>query len=372
MPRRAGRPTAPTVEPRGTLPRYLPGVTTSQKERNWIGVSLRIVGWVFAGVFVALFSTVSVLFLYFASFPWAWARVVSACAFVLVTIGLFIWTRPRWRALVAFLAMFALIFGWFALIPASNDRHWQPDVARTAEAEFKGDTLTVRNVREFRYRGEHDYDEHWETRTYDLSQLVGLDLMFVYWGPKDIAHTMFSFAFADGQRLVVSVEARKEVGEQYAPLRSLFKQFELIYIIGDERDLIGLRSNYRGEDVYLFPTTLEPSERRALLVDILTRADALGRVPEFYAPIKANCTTTLLGHLNKVRDFKLPLSISVLLNGRMPRLAYERGQLPRDGSYEEVMARYLINGRAKEGGDGPGFSERIREGLGPPLVVRER
>ncbi len=337
-----------------------------------IAVALRIIVWSIVGIGVALLATLATLFLFVASFPWAWARIAIAIVFALGVIGLFVFVEPRWRALIAFLFVFALVCGWYALIPASNDRNWQPDVARVAEVDFDGDRVTVHNVRAFAYRSVDDFDERWETRTYDLKRLSGLDLYFVYWGPTDIAHTMFTFSFDDGQRLTVSVETRREVGEEYDALRSLFKQFELIYILGDERDLVALRSNHRGEDVYLFPFSAEPDERRALLIDILERADALGRKPEHYRTLAANCTTTLLSHLEHVRGHRLPVTIEVLLNGRMPRLAYDRGQLPRDAPFEAVMQRYSINERAREGGDGPGFPERIRVGLGPPLRKPEQ
>jgi hypothetical protein len=162
------------------------------------------------------------------------------------------------------------------------------------------------------------------------------------------------------------VETRKEVGETYDPLRSFFKQFELIYILGDERDLIALRTNTRLEDTYLFPMYMSPEERRALLVDVLIRADKLGREPGHYATIKHNCTTSLLGHLNKVLEQPIRFSWKLLLNGFIPELAYERGTLPTDAPFEEVMQRYAISAKAREAGVGPEFSASIREGIGPP------
>ncbi len=266
------------------------------------------------------------------------------------------------------LGVFALLFGgvwlWYTLIPASNDRQWQPDVARTAFAQFEGDLVTVHNVRNFRYRSIDDYDGAWETWSYDLSRLRTLDFLFSYWGPTNIAHTMLNFGFEDGRYLCVSVEVRKEVGETYAPVRSFFKHFELIYVLADERDLVALRTNHRREDVYLFPRPFTPDQIRALLEDILARVNRLHKRPEYYGTIRDNCTTSLIGHINKVRDEPVKMSLSVLMNGWLPRLAYEQGTIPADAPFEEVMQRFAISERRRDYGDGAEYSRHIRDGVG--------
>ncbi len=344
------------------------GNVGSSRSASWlIKSTLRIVAllitWSLAGVVIALLTAVAGLFLYVSSLPWEWARILLAVAFILLVVSLFAFIKPRWKAVGLFAGLFALVYLWYALIPASNDRDWLPDVASVASVDFDGDRVTIHNVRNFRYRSEEDYDEVWETRVYDLSTIRSLDLYFSYWGPRDIAHTMLSFGFENGDYLALSVETRKEVGETYDALRSFFKQFELIYILGDERDLIALRTNTRLEDTYLFPMPMPPENRRALLVDILKRADKLGREPAYYATIKNNCTTALLGHINKVAERPVRFSFKLLLNGYIPELAYERGNLPTDAPFEEVMQRYAISAKAREGGLGPGYSESIREGI---------
>ncbi len=324
-----------------------------------------LITWSVAGVVIMLLTAVAGLFLYVSSLPWAWARVLLAVAFILLVGGLFVFIKSRWKSALLFIGLFALVYLWYALIPASNDREWLPDVARVAFVDFDGDRVTIDNVRSFRYRSEHDYDEVWESRVYVLSTVRSVELYFSYWGPRDIAHTMFSFGFENGDYLALSVETRKEVGETYDPLRSFFKQFELIYILGDERDLIALRTNTRLEDTYLFPMPMPPETGRALLVDILKRADELGREPAYYATIEHNCTTSLLSHLNNVEERPVRFSLKLLLNGYIPELAYERGNLPTDAPFEEVMQRYAISAKAREAGVGPEFSESIREGIKP-------
>lgn len=330
-------------------------------------LSLLFVAWGVTGLILLLATLLGALFLFFSLQPSAWLSITAACLLPILVLVAMIVLRKPWQGVVAATLVLAVPFTWFFLLTPTNQRDWQDSVARVPVVDFDGDIVTIRDQRAFRYRAADDYDIDWVERSYDLDQLTGVDVMFVYWGSPDIAHTMLSFAFSTGPRLVVSVETRMESGEQYGALRSFFKQYELIYILADERDVVALRTNHRDEDVYIFPLPIKPIQRRELLVEILTRANELGQEPDFYRTIGANCTTTLLKDLGQARGHQAPWRIEVLLNGRMPRMAYDRGQFPTDAPYEEVISRYQVNDRALKGGTGPGFSERIRTGLGPAL-----
>jgi len=324
-------------------------------------IALRTVALSIVGLVVVLLTALAGLFLANSNLPFTWARYALAITFVLGVAALFVLLKPRWKALLGFAGLFGLVLLWFALIPASNDRRWQPDVARLATAEVAGDRITVHNVRDFRYRSVSDFDQRWETRSYDLSRLDQVDLFMSYWGSTRIAHTMLSFGFEDGSWLALSIGPRPEADEGYAPVRSFFKAFELVYTFADERDLIALRTDYRGEDVYLFPLPLSQEQRRELFLDVLRRANELAEKPEFYRTISDNCTTALVKHLDHVRDRPIRCSIELLLNGYIPRLAYERGDLPTDAPLEVVMQRHAISAKAQAAGVGPDFSQRIRE-----------
>ncbi len=334
-------------------------------------IAARVGLWIMVGLLVTLLTVLGSLFLHFSNLPWAWARTGLAVAYLAGAPLLFVLLRPRWKSVLAFAGSFGLLVLWFNLIPASSAREWQPDVARVASIDREGELLTVHNVRNFRYRSDTDFDTAWETRTYDLSKLRTADLLFSYWGSAAIAHTMFSFGFEGGQYLCVSVETRKEVGEEYDPVASFFKRFELTYVLGDERDLIALRTNVRREDTYLFPLDASPARVRALLLDILDRANSLARKPEHYRTIKDNCTTSLIGHVNHIHTSPVPFSFKLLMNGYMPELAYERGILPHDAPLPVVMQRYAISAVAREAALDEGFSQRIRAGLGAPLTTRK-
>jgi len=181
----------------------------------------------------------------------------------------------------------------------SNDRDWQPDVSRRPSATFAGDRVTIHNVRDFDYRSETDFTERWENRTYDLNRIRGADLLLSYWGPTLIAHTIMNFEFEDGQHLPISIETRKEKGETYSALRGFFRQYELYYVVADERDVVRLRTNYRGEQVFLYRLRGTPERARAALQSYLDEVNRLAGQPQWYNALIHNCTTTIRTHVQE-------------------------------------------------------------------------
>jgi hypothetical protein len=285
-----------------------------------------------------------------------------AATYALAAFALLLGVKPRRRAYAAFLALFALLLVWWFSLAPSNQRDWQPDVARLPAADVQGDKVTIRNVRNFDYRSESDFTENWETRTYDLSRLRGLDLFVSYWGSPYIAHTFLSWDFDDGQHLVVSIETRKEKGESYSAVRGFFRQYELYYVVADERDVAGVRTNYRNEDVYLYRLRMPPPRARALLLDYLESINGLSRQPEWYNALKHNCTTTILLHADKIIK-GIPHDWRWLANGYLDELLYKEGAVNRDLPFAELKARSYISPKAKTLPLDGHFSAAIREGL---------
>jgi hypothetical protein len=171
--------------------------------------------------------------------------------------------RPLRRGLLVTIALAVGVGLWWNTIPASNNRDWMPDVARTAQANFDGSRLTIQNIRNFTYRSEANFDQNWETQSFDLAKVKRLDLFLSFWGPTMIAHTIVSWEFADGRHLAISIETRKEKGETYSALLGFFRHYELYYVAAEERDVVGLRAKYRGEQVYLYHLRLPPVTRTA-------------------------------------------------------------------------------------------------------------
>ncbi len=247
------------------------------------------------------------------------------------------------------------------LVHPSNEREWSPDQQRLATAEFSADTVRVKNVRNARYRSTTDYDVHWEDRSYDLRRLESVWYVvepFATWrGP---AHTFLSFGFGDGEYIAISVEIRKERGESFSPLRGLLRQYELTYIVGDERDLIGLRTKYRHDDVYLYPMRATSEAARTLLVSMLESANALAAKPEFYNTLSNTCTTTIVDHVNLIAPHPIPFSYKTVLPAYSDDLAFDLGLIDTDLPREQFRAAFRINDLALEYAEKVDFSKAIR------------
>jgi len=272
--------------------------------------------------------------------------------------------RVRKRNLAVFAVAGAVLAGWWRTIEPSNVQDWRPEVAVLAHATFHGDLVTVHDVRNFDYRTDTDFTRAYYDRTFDLRRLDAVDLIACYWMGPAIAHIFLSFGFGD-EHLAISIEARKERREGYSTLGGLFKQYELIYVVGDERDLIRLRTNYRKdppEDVYLYRLRGALDGARRLFVEYLKTVNQLRERPAFYDTISANCTNTILLHA-RVNPGSLPFSWKILLSGYTPEYAWEGGRLDRGVPFEELKSRSRINDAARAADRSPDFSRRIRAHL---------
>jgi len=222
--------------------------------------------------------------------------------------------------------------------------------------------VTLHNVRNCDYRTETDYKPRWETRTVRISQITGIDLAINYWGSPWIAHPIVSFQFADAPPLCFSIEVRKKVGQTYSTVGGFYRQFELIYIVADERDVIRLRTNYRKEDVYLYRTTVSPARARERFLEYIHSLNALRNKPRWYNAITTNCTTSI--RTQHPPNERVPWDWRILLNGKGDELLYERDAIVTGGlPFAELKARSLIDARARAANDSPDFSKLIREGL---------
>ncbi len=243
----------------------------------------------------------------------------------------------------------------------SNDRTWSPDERELATARVAGDSVFVHNVRNVHYRTTHDYDVHYEDRDYDLRRLESVWFVVEpFSGFKGPAHTFVTFGFDDGQYVGISVEIRKEVGESFSPWRGLARGYELTYVVGDERDLIGLRANFRHDSVYLYRTTATPEKARQLFVSMLERANKLAAEPEFYNTLTSTCTTNIVRHVNEISPKRVPFSVKTLLPAYADQLAYSVGLLDTTVAFDTLRARARINARAAAYADSAGFSRLIR------------
>lgn len=271
--------------------------------------------------------------------------------------------RWRWRSLTGFSVLFALVLLWWFNITASNERAWQADVARLPYATFEGNLVTVHDLRNFSYRTETDYTPAYDTRTYDLDKLDSVDLYTVYWMGPAIAHTIVSFGFGGEDYLAVSIEARKEEGEAYSSIKGFFRQYELYYVVADERDVIRLRTNYRKdppEDVYRYRVQGSPENARRFFLEYMHTLNDIKQHPRFYNTLLSNCTNVIWMH-GQVNPDRVPFSWKILASGYVTEYLYEMGRLDSSMSFAELTRRGYVNPVAENLDDTQDFAQRIRD-----------
>jgi hypothetical protein len=329
-----------------------------------------VAAWLVAGIAVALMTAWAGAAIYYSNLPGPRLRAGLAIAFVAATAVAFAVLPRRRRTLVAFLVVFAALVIWWRAIPASNDRDWQPEVAVTPWATIDGDQVTIHGVRNFDYRTETDFIPRWEDRTYDLRALDSGDLIAVYWAGKAIAHIMVSFGFGGRDHVAISIETRKARGQSYSTVAGFFKQYELVYVVADERDVIRVRTTYRQpqEDVYVYRLRVPRENIRRAFLDYMRTINDMHEHPRFYNTLTTNCTTAALVH-TRVNPGSPPLSWKILLSGYLPDYAYELGRIDTSLPFPELERRSLVNERAHAADRDPDFSRAIRAGLPVPPPV---
>jgi hypothetical protein len=289
---------------------------------------------------------------------------VYALACVIALIG-FVLPRWRWPAFASFIVVFAIVLLAWTRIPASNHRDWQPDVAVLPYAQIDGDLVTVHNIRNADYRSETDYTLHYYDKTFDLSKLDGVDLVAVYWMGPAIAHVFLSFEFQGGDHLAISIETRKEKGESYSTIAGFFRQYELYYVVADERDVIRLRTNYRKdppEDVYIYRLQGPIENGRRLFLQYMEEINALKQTPQWYNTLTTNCTTVIWMN-TRINPGHLPFSWKILASGYVPQYLYEMGRLDTHLSFPELQQRAHVNARAHAADKAADFATQIRAGI---------
>jgi len=311
---------------------------------------------------MAAWASVAILYSNLPAAIRPWAACIFAVGSLVALIGRY--STPRVR--LGFLAAFAVVLVYWLLMPPSNDRDWQPDLATLAWADIAGDKVTVHNIRNCDYRTETDFTVRHYDRTFDLSRLKGVDFFLVYWGSPKIAHTMMSFDFEGQGNVCFSIETRKEKGEDYSTVKGFFRQYEIIYVVADERDLVRLRTNYRekgkGEDVYLYRLKASPEVCRKVFLSYLGEANRLKERPKWYNALTGNCTTSIRQHTmpyspNARLDWRL------VVNGYIDEMLYERKFIDTSLPFSELKKRSYINPRAQAADKAPDFSKLIREGI---------
>jgi len=316
----------------------------------------------FCMLIMALWASVALLYSNLPQMLSPWVAGLFGICSLAALIGAYSSRKTR----LGFLAAFSAVLVYWLLIPPSNSRNWQSDVAVLPWAEIQGDKVTIHNIRNCDYRNETDFTVRHYDKTFDLGKLKNVDISLVYWGSPNIAHTMMSFGFDGDGTICISIETRKEVGESYSTIKGFFRQYELTYVVADERDLIGLRTNYRekgkGEDVYLYRLKASPSLIRKVFLAYMHEVNALKERPEWYNALTGNCTTSIRGHTAPYNP-DARLDWRMIVNGHLDEMLYERNVVDTRLPFAELKKASRINSKAKGMDKSPDFSRVIRVGL---------
>ncbi|MBX9840325.1 MAG: DUF4105 domain-containing protein [Xanthobacteraceae bacterium] len=330
----------------------------------------RFVGWLATGIRIAVQVILvgwAALAIHYSNLPWPGLRLALAGAFVAFAIWA-LWLSGRRRMPLVFAVVFLGVVGWWMSIAPSHDRPWRPEVAVMPRAIIDGDRVRFTGVRNFDYRSRNDFTVRYEEREVQLSHLTGIDFFVSYWSEGLVAHTFLSFTFDNAKPLSISIETRPEVGEGFQPIASLFKQFELIYVVGDERDIVGVRTNYRHETVYLYRLNAPADSARRLFLIYLARINELADRPEFYHLLSNNCTINIIRYANAAgREGRF--DIRHLFNGLIDSYLYHSGRVDTSLPFDELRRRSLINAVTQAADGAADFSQRIRASL--PIPSRQ-
>lgn len=322
--------------------------------------SLRILSWLknFVLFILVVWATLAI---YYSNVPSQSVRLSLAIGFASFSIWS-LWIARERLLIGIFATLFVGVLIWWSTIQPSNDRIWRPEVAVPARASVEGDRIVLTGYRNFDYRTTEDFTVRYETREVALSKLAGVDFYISYWMRGPIGHTFVSFVFEDAPPVSISIEARPEMGEGYAPVASLFKQFELIYIVGDERDLVRVRTNFRREDVHLYRIDSSAENARRLFLVYLERINELADRAEFYHLLSNNCTINIVRYANAAGR-QGGFDVRHLLNGLIDGYLYSSGRLDTSLPLEELRRRSRINDTARAAEHRSDFSALIRASL---------
>ena len=270
--------------------------------------------------------------------------------------SILMWTSLLLLFIVIFYSFLTIIF------QPSNDRVWSTDQAILPYAEINGNLVNIHNIRNFSYRTTNDYTPAYYDKTFDLDKIKSVYYVVEpFSGFLGAAHTFLSFEFEENNFVSISVEIRKEKGESFSAFKGILRQYELMYVIADERDVLKLRTNYRKDKVFVYPVNTTKEKMRALFLDMINRANGLKDSPEFYNTITNTCTTNIMRHVNKISPHRIPLSLKVLMPKYSDELAYKLELIDTSLPLEQIRTKYGVNERAEIYDNDPEFSARIRQ-----------
>ena len=340
----------------GMPPAQFAAETRASRRRPWIFTLALIVLWPVA-IIASAWACGAIWF----DLPAQFLRQPVTVLYAVLVLAVIFLARGPWLKLAIIAGCFGAVLNWWLKLQPSNERQWQMDVERTPWAVVQGNRVMLHNVRNANYVTEAMYQPGWQTRIVDLDKITGIDIAITYWGSPYMAHPIVSFQFGDKPPVCFSIETRKEIGESYSAIGGFYRQYELIYVCADERDVIRLRTNFRkGEEVYLYRLNTTPEAARERFMEYVTTMNELHAQPRWYNAATTNCTTGIRAQRAAAR--RVPWDWRILVNGYMDEMLYEHGALKGGLPFPELKEKAHINEAARAANDAPDFWVKIRAG----------
>jgi hypothetical protein len=322
----------------------------------------RIPGWIVAGMILASAAGIAIwtagAIYYDVCRGAKWGRWL-ALGWVIGVISLFLVWEPIWQPFAVLLGLAALFLSWWFRQKPSHDRDWESSVAVLPHVVREGDAITMENVRNFEYRTLEDFTPRYESRTYHLANLQGVDVIFFVWEISWMGHPVLVFDFGSDGRICMSIEERFRKGQHYSIIRGLYRQQELIFLAADERDVILRRTKYsQNQKAYLYRLTAGAEELRTVFLDYIDAIDNLRKKPRWYHVIFTNCTTAFY----RLPSTRYRFDWRVIANGRLDWSLYKDGRLDRTLSFADLRRFSCLNDIANTAPE-DGFGDYIRREL---------
>lgn len=264
----------------------------------------------------------------------------------------------------------AIIFGvWLIFLLAlnlthhpSHDRTWELGHEALPHISIKDELVTITNYRHFKWTDALEATPDYETKSFRLSDITGVSVLISHFSDfEGLAHIFLSFELAGGTPVVVSLETRREVGEEFSPVLGIFRQFEIIYVVGDERDLVGVRTDYRDERVYLYPTKATDEQAQALFLRLAEKINTVYAKPQMYNTLLRNCTNEITREVEHMTTLDFPLTWKTVLPGYFDEVLYEMEVIDTTLPFNETKQKQLID-NSQVSADSDSYSQDLRRG----------
>ena len=314
---------------------------------------------IFANCLMISVTLLGAAALYYSTIQPEWLLILVTASYAAINLIAVFAVSRSFGIVIWAIATTGLVI-WYTQDPPRNDRNWATEYAIPATFSQIGDTVTLKNIRDFTYRSETDFTPHYYNAIFQLDQLNTVDLVSSYWAGDSIAHIFLTFGFADGRHVAISIETRRQKRFAYSTLAGFFHHFELFYVVADERDLIGVRTDIRHERVYLYRLQIAPATAQALFLNYMNEINRLAQHPQWYNTLTDNCTTGILSRAPALADAKF--NWRIVLSGYAPLYAYDHGLLNTSMSFPELKARSLIV-RPPDATISASYSDDIRASL---------